>query len=418
MDKFVIEGGKKLKGEVHISGAKNAALPILTATILTNEACLISNVPKLKDIDTVKKLIAGLGSELEFQNSSVRIKAGDLNSFEAPYDLVKTMRASVLFLGPLLARCGRAKVSLPGGCAIGARPINLHLDGLKKLGAEISLEGGYIKAKAKKLRGTKIHFDMPTVTGTMNLMMASVFADGQTVLENCAQEPEVAELGRFLGAMGAKIKGEGSSVIEIQGVTSLNGADYKIIPDRIETGTYIAASAITGSSITLSGVDSSIMESVNEKFVEMGVNFENISKDKLAVIGPEYLNSVDISTAPYPGFPTDMQAQFMALMAVAKGSSVITENIFEGRFMHAAELRRMGANIKRKGSSCIVKGVPSLIGAPVMATDLRASASLVLAALRAKGKTEIRRIYHLDRGYEKMEGKLEALGARVTREKE
>lgn len=417
MDKFIIEGGKKLKGEVIVSGAKNAALPILTGCILTGEPCLISNVPKLRDIDTVEKLLSGLGAQVEFKNSSISVKASQLASNEAPYDLVKTMRASVLLLGPLLARSGKARVSLPGGCAIGERPINLHLAGLKKLGAEIKLEEGYIEASARRLIGNKIHFDIPTVTGTMNLMMAASLAKGQSLLENCAMEPEVVEVGNFLNKMGAKIEGHGSKEIKIQGVESLGGVDFTVIPDRIEVGTLLVAAGITGSSITVKNAYLEHIEAIVQKLNEAGVKIE-AAPQGLKVSRNGKLYGVDMQTQPFPGFPTDMQAQFVALMSLAEGSSVITENIFESRFMHVAELKRMGADIRIEGSSCVVKGVKSLKGAPVMATDLRASASLVLAALAAKGSTEIRRIYHLDRGYEHLEKKLNALGASVRRLKD
>ncbi len=418
MDKFIIQGGSRLKGEIRVSGSKNAALPVLAACILAPENCLIKNVPDLRDIDTIKKLLIELGVEFEVKNDCLLVKAQKLDKYEAPYELVKTMRASVLLLGPLLARCGKARVSLPGGCAIGQRPINLHLAGLKKLGAQINLEGGYIEAKAVNLTGNKIHFDIPTVTGTMNLLMACVFSKGESILTNCAKEPEVCELVRFLRKMGAKIEGEGSAQIKIQGVKELKGVEYRIIPDRIETGTMISTAAITGSEFIINGVIPDHLETVIEKFKEAGVSVDSNGDNSLKVIGPDKISSVDISTSPYPGFPTDMQAQFMALMTLAEGSSVIEENIFEGRFMHVAELRRMGANIKQKGSSCVVKGVKSLRGAPVMATDLRASACLVIAGLAAKGKTEVRRIYHLDRGYEQMELKLKSVGADCIRVKE
>jgi len=415
MDKFIIEGGRKLSGEISVSGSKNAALPILTACILTGEGCYIKNVPNLKDIETVKKLLKGLGCEIEIKNDTLFLKAGELDGFEAPYELVKTMRASVLFLGPLLARCGRARVSLPGGCAIGARPINLHLSGLEKLGVKIELRDGYIDGVVKKLKGNKINFDIQTVTGTMNLMMACAFAEGESLLTNSAKEPEVIELARFLKKMGAKIEGEGTDKIRISGIKSLKGVEYKIIPDRIEAGTLIAAAAITGSEVIIKNIIPEHLETVMQKFVEAGIKIERLEDGVIKVCGNGRVQSTDISTSPYPGFPTDMQAQFMTLMTMAEGSSVISENIFEGRFMHVAELRRMGANIKQKGSNCVIKGVKRLRGAPVMATDLRASASLVLAGIAAEGKTEIRRIYHLDRGYERLENKLQSLGASVKR---
>jgi UDP-N-acetylglucosamine 1-carboxyvinyltransferase len=414
MDKLEIEGGFRLEGEVSISGAKNAALPVMAATILSAGEHTISNVPRLRDITTMGKLLAHLGMGYHQEDGEVILQSDTINSIEAPYDFVKTMRASVLVLGPLLARTGEAKVSLPGGCAIGARPINFHIMGLEKMGAEITLEEGYIHAKAKRLKGATICFDIPTVTGTENLMMAAAIADGVTVLENAACEPEVVDLARALQSMGADIQGEGTNMIQIRGGTRLSPMEYKIIPDRIETGTFLAAAAITGGDVTINRCTPEHIEAVINKMKETGVGIVQ-EQDRLLVKGISPIRSEDINTMPYPGFPTDMQAQFMALMTIADGTSVIRENIFENRFMHVAELRRMGASIRVAGSTATVKGIKNLKGAPVMATDLRASASLVVAGLSAKGTTVIDRVYHLDRGYEKIEEKLKVLGARIRR---
>lgn len=414
MEKLIIEGGVSLKGEVTIGGAKNAALPIMAASILSSGENIISNVPNLKDITTMGTLLARLGVDFHIEDRQIFLKTDNINSVEAPYDLVKTMRASVLVLGPLVARMGEANVSLPGGCAIGARPINLHLMGLKKMGAEIELSGGYIRVQAKKLRGASIYFDIPTVTGTENLMMAATLADGVTVLENTAMEPEVVDLANALVSMGANIEGANTSVIRIKGVNSLKPFNYSIIPDRIETGTFLVAAGITRGEIKIKGCNFSHLDSIIIKLREAGLTI-NQEGDGIMVKGPDRLNPLDIKTMPYPGFPTDMQAQFMALMSIADGTSLITESIFENRFMHVGELRRMGADIKVEGTTATVRGVPSLTGAPVMATDLRASASLVLAGLVAKGTTVVDRVYHLDRGYEKIEEKLKPLGARAKR---
>lgn len=414
MDKLIIRGGKRLKGEVRVSGAKNAALPIMAACLLSSGCSTLSGVPGLNDIMTMGRLLANLGAGFHYEAGKALIETAHISVFEAPYDLVRKMRASILVLGPLLAKLGRAKVSLPGGCAIGARPINLHLMGLEKMGADIRLESGYVVAKAKRLRGASIYFDTPTVTGTENLMMAASLAKGRTLLENAAREPEVADLANALISMGAKIEGVGGSVLEIEGVDELNPLSYTVIPDRIEAGTFMAAAGITGGNIIIKGcrlehLDASIM-----KLRETGLVFESLS-DGLRVIGPSRPKSVNLKTMPYPGFPTDMQAQFMALMSIADGTSVIKETIFENRFMHVAELRRMGADITVEGGTSTIKGIERLKGAPLMATDLRASASLVVAALAAKGETSIHRIYHLDRGYERMEEKLIKLGADVKR---
>ena len=418
MDKIRIQGGVPLKGKVFLSGAKNAALPIMSAALLTDGWVNLSNLPALRDIQTEKRLLSFLGASLdEGSEGCLRINASRIDQFEAPYDLVKTMRASVLVLGPLLARFGRARVSLPGGCAIGARPINLHLKALEMMGARINLRSGYVDAKARRLRGTEIGFDTPTVTGTENLLMAAVLAQGKTSLGNAAKEPEVVDLANCLERMGAKISGAGTDTITVQGVSHLQPTDYRIMPDRIEAGTYLVASGITRGEITLAEYDGSHLETVIMKLKEAGLEFDQ-KKSGLAVKGPRKIKSVSVTTRPFPGFPTDMQAQFMALMALGQDTSVIKETIFENRYMHVSELRRLGADIQISGNQAVVKGVSKLRGAPVMATDLRASASLVLAGLAAEGMTEISRVYHLDRGYESLEKKLSALGANIERIKE
>ena len=417
MDKLIIKGGKKLSGEVSVSGSKNASLPIFCATILAPGVHEISNVPFLRDINTTIKVLESLGAVIEGNGNIVRIDATAVNNVEATYDLVKTMRASVLVLGPLLARHGRARVSLPGGCAIGARPIDQHLKGLKALGAEIKLEHGYVEARAKRLKGARINFDMPTVGGTEHLMMTAALAKGETILENAAREPEITDLANMLIRMGAKIEGAGTDTIRITGVKSLSPVNYRVMPDRIEAGTFMCAAAITGGDIKIHNMQLEHLDALVFKLQDAGV--EIINKDGVVrVKGSKKVKSVNIKTRPYPGFPTDMQAQFMALMAVADGASVIAENIFENRFMHVSELLRFGADITVDGRSATVKGVKKLSGAPVMATDLRASASLILAGLAAEGETEITRIYHLDRGYESIEKKLAALGADIVRVKE
>jgi len=417
LDKLIIRGGKRLKGEVDISGAKNAALPIMVASLLSSGYCTISKVPNLKDIMTMGRLLANLGAGFHYEDRKAIINTEKIKIFEAPYDLVRTMRASILVLGPLLAKFGRAKVSLPGGCAIGARPINLHLMGLEKMGADIKLESGYVIAKTKRLKGASIYFDMPTVTGTENLMMAASLAKGRTLLENAAREPEVVDLANALISMGAKIKGAGESVIEIEGVDELKPVHYSIIPDRIEAGTFMTIAGITGGDIVIKGCRLEHLDASVMKLKEVGLVFEHV-QDGIRVLGPHRPKAANVKTKPYPGFPTDMQAQFMALMSIADGTSIIKEMIFENRFMHVAELRRMGADIIVEGGTATVKGISKLKGAPLMATDLRASASLVVAALAAKGETTIHRLYHLDRGYEKMEEKLLRLGADVRRVKE
>jgi UDP-N-acetylglucosamine 1-carboxyvinyltransferase len=418
MDKIRIKGGIPLKGKVVLSGAKNAALPIMSATLLTDGWSTLSNLPGLRDIQTEKKLLSFLGASFEERpEATLRINSSKIDRLEAPYDLVKTMRASILVLGPLVARFGRARVSLPGGCAIGARPINLHLSGLESMGAHIDLKHGYVEAKARHLRGAEIIFDIPTVTGTENLMMAACLAKGKTIIGNAAKEPEVVDLANFLTVMGAQIEGAGTDIITIQGVSVLKPAEYKIMPDRIEAATYMVAAGITGGEITLDGYDGSCVETVVVKLREAGLEFSQ-KKTGLTVHGHRKIKSASITTQPYPGFPTDMQAQFMALMSLGQETSIIKETIFENRFMHVSELRRMGADIQVSGNQAVVKGVSRLLGAPVMATDLRASASLVLAGLAADGTTEISRVYHLDRGYEGLEKKLLPLGARIERIKE
>jgi len=390
----------------------------MAATILTGGEHYIENVPDLRDIRTMGRLIADLGAGFHLEKNRAVLETSKINNYEAPYELVSTMRASVLALGPLVARLGKAKVSLPGGCAIGARPINLHLMGLEKLGASITLESGYVLAKAKKLKGASIYFDMPTVTGTENIMMAAVLAEGKTVIENAAQEPEVVDLADALKSMGARITGAGESVIEIEGVSRLTPLRHVIVPDRIETGTFMAVAGITGGDITIKKCNLQHLDAVINKLKDTGMKIRTV-KSGVRVTGPEMLRAVNVKTMPYPGFPTDMQAQIMAMMCVADGTSVISESIFENRFMHAAELRRMGADITIEGgTSATVRGTGKLKGAPLMATDLRASASLIVAALAAEGETTIKRIYHLDRGYERIEEKLKKLGADITREKE
>ena len=413
MDKIVIEGGHRLRGEVRISGAKNAALPILCSAILSGGRSTFKNVPVLHDIRTMGRLLRNLGCEVEGDHT-VTVSAGALTSFEAPYELVKTMRASVLVLGPLVARYGRARVSLPGGCAIGARPIDQHLKGLEAMGAKINLVHGYVEAKAKRLVGARIVCDLPTVTGSENLMMAAALAKGRTVIENAAREPEVEELARVLNKMGAKIHGAGTSVIDVEGVDELHPIEHAIIPDRIETGTFMVAAAITRGDVVIKDCLPEHLDAVTAKLRASGA--EVTAQDGgLRVRAKGDLLPVDLTTQPYPGFPTDMQAQFMVLAAVAMGQSVITETIFENRYMHVQELARMGAEIHVDGRTSIVRGTPRLQGTTVMASDLRASAALILAGLVAAGKTEILRVYHLDRGYEKIEKKLSRLGAQIKR---
>lgn len=413
MDKFVVQGGKPLHGDVRISGAKNAALPVLASALLAPGTSTFHNIPDLVDIKTIKKLLINLGLEIE-GNETVRINAEKITSCEAPYDLVKTMRASVLVLGPLVARRGVARVSLPGGCAIGARPVNLHIKALQDLGAHVELKSGYVEAKAKKLKGADIYFDISTVTGTENIMMAAALAEGTTVLNNAACEPEIVNLADVLNGMGAKIKGAGTDVITIEGVTSLQPVEASIIPDRIEAGTFMIAAGMTGGEINILGCDPLHLEALINKLRDTGMKITPV-KGGLKVSAGKKINSVDIKTLPYPGFATDLQAQMMAYMSISSGLSVINETVFENRFMHVSELLRMGADIVIQGSSAIVRGVPRLHGAQTMATDLRASASLLLAALVAEGTTEISRVYHIDRGYEGIEKKFSALGADIQR---
>ena len=414
MQNLVIEGGSPLRGEISVSGSKNAALPILMASILLNGSTTFTNVPDLRDIHTTLKLLEILGCPCAFHDGKVEVSHCTLQS-EAPYELVKTMRASVLCLGPLLARLGVARVAMPGGCAIGARPVNLHLSALEKMGAEFELEEGYINGKCDGLKGAHIQFDFPTVGGTENLIMAACLADGETVLENVAREPEVVDLARFLIRCGARIEGHGSSAIRVQGVRSLAGCEYAVMPDRIEAGTFLAAAGITGGELLLKNCPYDDMDAVLIKLREAGMEISLREDGVLARRGSDGLRGVDVSTRPHPGFPTDMQAQIMALLCLADGSSMIDETIFENRFMHVQELVRMGADIRLAGSAAMVRGVERMTGAPVMASDLRASASLVLAGLAARGKTTVQRIYHLDRGYESMEVKLQAVGARIRR---
>jgi UDP-N-acetylglucosamine 1-carboxyvinyltransferase len=414
VDKLKITGGRPLEGEVQVSGAKNAALPIMCAALLSSKPLTLSNVPKLRDVSTMAKLLAQMGVSVDRGEARTVLQAKAITDPTATYELVKTMRASVLVLGPLLARCGEAKVSLPGGCAIGARPVDQHVKGLQAMGATISIEHGYMQASASRLRGARIVMDLVTVTGTENLMMAAALAEGETLLENAAREPEVLDLARCLGAMGAKIEGAGSDVIRIQGVRSLGGAEHRVMPDRIETGTYLAAAAAAGGKIRLTGAAPKTLEATLDKLREAGSKI-TVTESSIEIESARRPAAVSVRTAPYPGFATDMQAQFMALACVADGTALITETIFENRFMHAIELQRLGADIRLEGNTAVVRGVERLQGAGVMATDLRASAGLVIAALVAEGDTVVDRIYHLDRGYEGLEKKLGLLGARVAR---
>ncbi|KQC10041.1 MAG: UDP-N-acetylglucosamine 1-carboxyvinyltransferase [Smithella sp. SDB] len=413
MDKIVINGGKPLHGDVQISGAKNAALPIMASALLTDGTSTFHNIPDLVDIKTIKKLLCSMGAQIEGEES-VKINFDKIVSHTASYDLVKTMRASILVLGPLIARTGKARVSLPGGCAIGARPVNLHLKALEDMGAQVELNSGYIEAKAKKLKGAEIYFDLSTVTGTENIMMAATLAQGTTVMNNAAREPEVVNLADVLNSMGARISGAGTDVITIKGVTSLKSTEASIIPDRIEAGTFMIAAGMTRGEINIIGCNPHHLEALINKLRDTGMKISPI-KNGLKVSAREKINSVDVKTLPYPGFPTDLQAQMMAYMSIGSGLSVITETVFENRFMHVSELLRMGADIVIQGNNAVVRGVPALHGAQTMATDLRASASLVLAALVAEGKTEISRVYHIDRGYQTIEKKFSALGAEIKR---
>ncbi len=418
MDKFVIRGGNPLLGTIQVSGAKNAALPAMAAALLTEEPVILESIPQVRDIETTRKLLAAMGAEVELGYGRAQhrttIQCRNLASPEASYELVKTMRASTLVLGPLVARCGTARVSLPGGCAIGARPIDLHIKGLERLGATIRQDHGYVEASAKRLKGAEIVFDKITVTGTEDLLMAATLADGETVMKNCAREPEVADLADLLNKMGAQIEGAGTSTIRIKGVAKLHGAKHRIIPDRIEAATFIIAGALTGGDLNVAGCEPAHLGSLLQTLAAAGVKTKP-GKQSVRVMGDNPLQAADIVTEEYPGFPTDVQAQYMALATQAEGTSVITENIFENRFMHAQELLRMGANIKIEGSRAIVRGKSPLSGAAVLASDLRASASLVLAALVAEGETIIDRVYHIDRGYENIEEKLRGVGAQIRR---
>jgi UDP-N-acetylglucosamine 1-carboxyvinyltransferase len=416
VDKLVITGGRPLNGEVRISGAKNAALPIVAATLLAETPMTVTNVPHLQDITTSMELLSQMGVELTIgERMTIEVDASTISNPVAPYELVKTMRASILVLGPLLARCGKADVSLPGGCAIGSRPVNLHIDGLRAMGAEIEVKNGIVHAKADRLKGATIVFEIVTVTGTENLMMAATLAEGTTILENAAREPEVVDLANCLIAMGAKISGAGTTKIIIEGVEKLHGAEYAVQPDRIETGTFLVAAAITGGKVKARDTDPSLLDAVLLKLRAAGAEI-TLGDDWIELdMHGKRAKAVDVHTAPYPAFPTDMQAQFMALNCVAEGAGVVRETIFENRFMHVQELQRMGASIAVEGNTAMVRGVDKLTGAPVMATDLRASASLIIAALAAEGETHVDRIYHVDRGYQNIEEKLQGLGARIQR---
>ncbi len=417
MDRIVVTGGKRLQGTVRISGAKNAVLPIMAATLLADGTYNLDNVPVLKDVKTMASLLDSIGSDVQFENHSLLIKTGSSHNFEAPYDLVKTMRASIYVLGPLVSRFGYGKVSLPGGCAWGPRPVNLHIEGLKKLGAKVEIQNGYIVAKAKRLKGAKITLDIPSVGATGNILMAAVLAKGTTLIENAAKEPEITSLEMFLKKMGAEINGIGTERLEIEGVETLEAVDEAIISDRIESGTFLIAGHITGGDIRLEKTQPLFLSSIINKLRDTGAEIEE-GPDWIHIKSNEQIHPIDVTTAVYPGFPTDMQAQWMVLMSIANGSSIITDNIFEDRFTHVAELKRLGANITLDHNVAVVKGVQYLSGAPVMSTDLRASASLILAGLIAKGKTHISRVYHIDRGYERIEEKLKLLGAEIYRDQE
>jgi len=421
VDKIIVQGGRRLEGEVTVSGSKNAALPILISSLLTAEPCVYQSIPNLADIHTTLRLLSGLGVKLDREtwarrDGDLTLQAERVGKLEAPYDLVKTMRASFLVMGPLLARFGEARVSTPGGCAIGARPVNLHLKGLEALGATIEQTHGYIVARAARLRGAKIYLDLPSVGATENLLMAAALAEGTTIIENAAKEPEIEDLAAALNKMGARIEGAGSDLIKIEGVSDLHGVTHRVIPDRIEAGSFVIAGALSGGEISVKGARPAHLEAFLIKLKEAGLTLSS-DENSIKVKGNGKLKSVDVTTLPYPGFPTDLQAQMMVLMAVADGVCVITETIFENRFMHAQELDRMGADIRLEGNRAVVRGVKELSGAPVMASDLRASVALILAGLVASGTTEISRVYHLDRGYERVEQKLSKLGARIERVK-
>ena len=417
-EKLIISGGKRLQGTVRIDGAKNSALSIMAATLLTKDVCILRNVPRLTDVDTMGAVIRKLGIKVEWGgDNTLYIDSDDFNNCEAPYELVKMMRGSILVMGPLLARLKKAKISLPGGCSIGARPVDYHIKGFEALGAQVEVEKGYIEAKVDKLKGDDIYLDFPSLGATENIMMAACLAEGITTIGNAAKDPEVVELGHFLNKMGAKVEGLGTDLIKIEGVKELHGIDYTIIPDRIEAGTYMVAAAITGGDVLIEKADPLLLKPLIVKLEEAGVRIE-LEKNLIKVTGPDRVKAVDIKTLPFPGFPTDMQPQFMALSCVAKGTSVITETVFENRFVHTGDLIRMGADIKVEGHSAIIKGIKELSAAPVMASDLRGGAALVLAGLVSEGTTELSRIYHLDRGYVKLEEKLNSLGADIKRVKE
>ncbi|MGI6685663.1 MAG: UDP-N-acetylglucosamine 1-carboxyvinyltransferase [Bacillota bacterium] len=414
MERIVIEGGIPLRGTVNISGAKNAVLPVIAGSLLADGQCQLNDIPNLADVYNICEVLRCLGVEVCLSDHRLMVDASEILESEAPYECMRRMRASFLIMGPLLARIGKARMSLPGGCAIGSRPIDLHLKGFEALGAKITIGHGYIEAQAKKLIGNKIYLDFPSVGATENIMMAATLAEGTTIIENSAEEPEIVDLANFLNAMGAKVKGAGTKVIRIDGVSRLNGTQHTVIPDRVEAGSFMVAAAATGGNVLINNVIEDHLKSVVAKLKEAGVEVIE-EAEGLRVIGPDDIIPVDIKTLPYPGFPTDMQAQFMALMAISKGTSVITETVFENRFMHVDELNRMSANIKIEGHSAVVKGVPKLTGADVKATDLRAGAALVIAGLTAVGKTSIGCIHHVDRGYENLVGKFESLGARIIR---
>jgi len=416
MSRIIIKGGRKLSGKVRISAAKNSVLPIIAASLLTGYECILEDIPFLEDVNVILSVLDSLGVNIfiDKNKGNLYIKAEDLKSFEPSYELVRRMRASFLVMGPILARFGMVKISMPGGCNIGSRPIDLHLKGLSQLGADINLGHGYVEARCKKLKGTKIYLDFPSVGATENIMMAAVLAEGETIIENAAEEPEIVDLANFLNKLGARIIGAGTDIIKIEGVKELKGTNHQVIPDRIEAGTYMIAAAITGGEVTVENVITEHIRSIIAKLQEAGIYVKE-EQNKVKVKGSQIINAVDIKTMPYPGFPTDMQAQFMALLSIAHGVSIITETVFENRFMHVNELKRMGANIKIDGRSAIVEGVEKLTGAQVKATDLRAGAALVLAGLSAEGVTEVSDVYHIDRGYVDMVGKLKKLGAEIER---
>jgi UDP-N-acetylglucosamine 1-carboxyvinyltransferase len=414
LDKIIVTGGTRLEGKITISGAKNAVLPIIVASLLSSGKCTIQDVPKLADVGTISEVLEILGAKVSFEGNTLDIDSSDVNNYEAPYEYVRKMRASVLVMGPLLARLGKVKISMPGGCAIGTRPIDLHLKGLEALGARISMDHGNIEAYAERLKGAKIYLDFPSVGATENIMMAATLATGTTIIENAAEEPEIVDLANFLNSMGAIVKGAGTNVIRIEGVESLGQSTHTVIPDRIEAGSYLVAGAITGGNLLLENIIVDHLKPVIAKLQECGVEIYE-EDNGLRVIGKETLKAVDLKTLPYPGFPTDMQAQFMALMTKANGTSLITETVFENRFMHADELKRMGADIRIEGRSAVVEGVKKIYGCPVKASDLRAGAALIIAGLIAEGETEISGVHHIDRGYENIVSKLQSVGAKIER---